>query len=304
MNLALFGDPYYVKMVLKNANYVYKDCNKIYVPDFMVTDSENSISFNVSVDCNSAFSSGVIDEVLTFYRDNLIPDGIKRLLNEPPKTICVKNINTTNIVNSFKTKEFNKAILKTKPSILSLSLGRVSQQYHVELIINKYLSKMNLNFYQCFSPESRYILKAQNFNNSCFDIYKNCRHNYDLFVGGLTASGINELHNNHSTVCSLIDKMFPDSVVISCNSTPSFIYNDLCPTINLFKYRYSVKNIIVVLSEYYFNEALNVSIKIPPQNININEKCFFISKFNKLTEAEFINHLLSPVYLPDGIVLV
>lgn len=304
MNLALFGDPYYVRMILHNANYVYKKCRTVYVPELLVANDNLDVSCNV-VGVESVIDNpDAIDEVLTFFRDNSFPLQIKKRLNKTSKCILVRNINTKNIPKSFKQKNYNSALLKGKPAILSLSMGQASQQYHIEMLINRYLRKMNLNFYQCFSPESQYILMNQNFNNSCLDICEECKFNHDLFVGGLTTNGINELLDEQSQVCSLIKKMSPDAVVISCNATQSYIDNNIYPAINILKYRYNIRQIIVVISEYYFNESLDVSIKIPPQIKIADGNYFYLSNFNKKTETEFITQLLSTVYLPDGILPV
>lgn len=304
MNLGLIGDPYYVRMILRNAPYVYKKCSNIFIPNSLLVDKDcNSYSEVFSVE-NAIINQDVIDEMLTFYRGNAVPSSIQNILNRTSKIISIKNLDINNIPKSFQHKYYNPTLLKSRPSILSLSIGPASQQYHVEMLINKCLRDMNLNFYQSFSPESRYILMNQNFNGSCFTLIEKYRLNYDLFVGGLTVNGVNELLNTQSPICSLINKMSPDSIVISCNATQSYIANNIYPAIDILKYRYNIKQIVLVISEYYFNDALNISIKIPPQNKITYSNHFYITDFNKTTETKFINRLLSPVYLPVGIIPV
>lgn len=65
-----------------------------------------------------------------------------------------------------------------------------------------------------------------------------------------------------------------------------------------------IQAVIVVISEYYYNESLNVSIRIPSETVNCDRSFYYLSNFNMTTETKFINQLLSSVYLPDGIVPV
>lgn len=298
MNLALIGDPYYIRMVSRNANYVYKNCDNIYVPEILLDDqicNESSLE-------NAVIEQKQIDEILAFYRGKEVRLPINKTFKNALKNIPTKNIDISCIPVSLQRKCYNPMLLKNRPSILSLSIGPASQQYSVEMLINSHFRRMDLNFYQCFSSESRFILKEQDFNDSCRDIYQDCRADYDLFVGGLAIDNVNELLYEQSPVCSLIKKMSPDSLVISCNATQSHINNNVYPAIDILKYRYNINQIIVVISEYYFNDVLNVSIKIPPQNEFDYSNHFYISDFNRITEAQFIDRLLSNVYLPTGIV--
>lgn len=243
----------------------------------------------------------IFDEVLTFYREDTTPFSIKKLLNRATKNIPTKNINTNSIYELFQKKNYDSKLLQGRPTILSISIGKASQQYQIETLINRCLKHMNFSFYQSFSPETRFILKNQNFNDSCLNFCEDYTSDYDLFVGGLSVSSINELYNEGSIVCGLIRKMSPDVVVINCNATQSYIDTNILPAIEVFKYRYNINRIIVVISEYYFNSSLNVSIKVPVKPKIRENVCFYLSDFNKKTEGEFFNQILSTVYIPDGI---
>ena len=147
MNLALLGDPYYVRMILKNAHSVYKNCETIYVSQFLHTDDAYDIPQELVSIENVMVNPYVVDEVLTFCWGSSMFLPLKKILNNAHKKIPVKNINIQNIPKLFEQKNYNATLLKKRPAILSLSIGPASQQYHVEMLINRYLRKMNMNFY-------------------------------------------------------------------------------------------------------------------------------------------------------------
>lgn len=167
-------------------------------------------------------------------------------------------------------------------------------------MINKGLSDRKINFYQHFSPETSFILSKLNMlehkNQSNYELA-----DYDVFVGGVSVNSSNELMYFDSTVSKAIYRTHPDSVIISCNNAPTDLELDVNAVVNILKYHYQVKKIIVLVSEYYYNSNVMFPMKIENYDIIPPYESVCLSTLDFMKNQTIVDQLLAPVYLPDGI---
>ena len=301
MNLILFGEPYYIRMVLRDLDTVYLDCANVYIPDLKISDRLNCIKANIKVlNKENLKQSGNFDEMLFFIGDDtkeLIPKFLSKV-TPTEKFIWINKF--TKAV--YPTNIFDESILRRRASVLSLSIGRSTQQYNCELLINKHLKNMGVKFYQQFSHESTMLLSQQNFNFSCYNILKKYTPDYDLFVGGVSVSSVQELVDGYSSACNVIRKMNPDSVVISCSNSPYLLMNDIKIAIDILKYRFNIKQVIIMVSEYYFSPSISFPVRNYQKTEYLDCDLFNMSNLSLKEELIFMDRLLSTVYLPSGVI--
>jgi hypothetical protein len=301
MKLVLFGDPYYIRTIIRCAKYVYHNCSNIYISDIKIADGIIDDS-EVKIDLLNAKTIDEIqaDELLIIRNDN-IEHFIPRCITNckiSQRSINIKKIPTP----TYPCKVFETSLLKNKPTILSLAIGKGAQQYYSELLIHKHLTKREINFYQHFSSETLFVLSNQNFNLSCKKLYSDIRTNYDIFVGGIAIDSTSVLLDLNSSPSKTIYRMQPDAAIISCCNSPHFIENDIKLAVNILRYRFRIKKIIILISEYYCNESAYTPMKTEYYKEYSWNENRYISSIDLYQEEKIIDELIAPTYLPNGIV--
>lgn len=305
MQLFLYGDPYYLRTVIRCLDYSHPEYSDIYLSNNGIEDNIHySTKFKIHIFTENVIDDNKIDEmdeiviiasgdIRPFLCEGIAHSKIKRRIIRIDKMPTPK----------YSSRIFDNSLLKDRPSILSLSIGKGTQQYFSELLINKKLKERKIKFHQQFSPETEYLLSNKGLKSRLAH-KDNYTKNYDLFVGGVAINHSWELLNLNLSTCKAIQRMHPDSAIISCSNSPSLMDNDIKIAADILYYQYRIKNIIVVISEYYSN--FNVSF---PMRTEYRQNGFFYDTLY-LSDIDFNNNenivdcLLSSVYLPDGMILV
>lgn len=302
MRIILYGDSYYIRTVIRCLDYTHPDCSEIFLVNDRIADKISySSKYNIGILTDHVLNDGCIDELLVVASQDirsLLPDCI---VNSKPnrKIIRVDQLPS----RKYSSKIFDEFLLKVRPSILSLSIGDGSQQYFSELLINQKLKERSIHFYQQFSPETAYLLSNKGFNSPIAkeNVYSK---NYDIFVGGVSINHSQDLLNLNLPACKAIQRMHPDSAIISCCNAPSLIENDIKEAINILHYQYRIKEIIVIVSEYYCNSNVTFPMRTEYRYSDSLHDTFYLADIDFYQNEEIVDRLLSPVYLPDGFVSV
>ncbi len=306
MKVILYGEPYYIRTVLRCLDYTNPGCSEIYLADAgIVSEFSHHSSFipkySAKLLDDEILNDSSIDEMVVISSENiksLIPPSISHS-KQKLKFIRLDMAPQ----NKFYHAALNNSSLKGKPSILSLSIGNGAQQYFSELLINRNLRQRGIRFIQLFSPESAYLLSADGINST---IAKESTRSddFDIFVGGFSVNCSSDLTNMTSPVCKAIERMNPDSVVISCCNCPSRIENEIAEAVNILRYRYHISEIILMISEYFSNCNFSFPMRTDyrPKKNEVGCKTFYLSDIEFNSNEEIVDLLLSSVYLPDGFI--
>ena len=302
MRFFLFGDPYYLRTVIRCLDYTHPECSDVYLSNNLIADKIlYSSKYNIRILTDIIIDDSKIDELFIISSRDILPFLCEGIAHLKTKRRIIRMDKMP--IPKYSSRIFDNSLLKDRPSILSLSVGKGAQQYFSELLINKKLKERKIRFHQHFSPETAYLLSNNNLNSPL--VHKdNYSENYDIFVGGVSINHPWELLNLNLSTSKAILNMHPDSAIISCSNSPSLMENEIKIAADILYYQYRIKNIIVVISEYYSN--FNVSF---PMRTEYRQNGFFYDTlylsdidFNK--NENILDYLLSSVYLPNGMIMV
>lgn len=297
MRIIFYGDPYYIRTVARCLDYTHPDCSDVFLVDDGIVD-QISYPFRYHIDLltDSVLDDNNIDELLMITSKDirsLLPNSMNH------SKIKCKKIRMDKIPSfQYPFKISNEFLLKDRPTILSLSIGEGAQQYFSELLINQKLKERKIKFYQQFSPETKWLLSNKGLNSFLAEENK-FTENYDIFVGGISVNRSQDLLN--LPACKAIQRMRPDAVMISCCNSLNLLENDIKEAVNMLRYQYHIKEIIVLISEYYCGSNVMFPIRTEYRHNDFIFDTFYLDEIDFYRNEEIVDRLLSPVYLPNGI---
>ena len=179
----------------------------------------------------------------------------------------------------------------TKPVIVILSMGNYTDQYCIEILVNKILSEKNAKVMQFFSPETKTILSAlsqsEYLNPNLCDVQNN---DYDIIV--LSIKGI----TNDSQLFRILKDVSPDVLILCVN----YSFSKTIEIEHYFKY---ICNIGAIVKSPYISYEV-VEGKTYPVFCGFEKSNFFKNSLDKNLEHDLRTSILQRVYLPDSIYIL
>lgn len=196
-----------------------------------------------------------------------------------------------NITYDFDTFDF-----KNHPVVLDISVGMLSQQYSVEIMLSEIMYKNNVNFTQLFSEKTRqFLLQLDGYNYLNNNISNQLQKNYsgnDVFILSVnvgTEDGMRKYYN-------LFERIRPDYLILQIgngnqeilgiqNAIQYGLFTPLDITIKTHNYYFANGNVILYCKEIsYIDGHKTLDIEDP----YLEEKLSF--------------DILSKIGLPEGII--
>lgn len=179
----------------------------------------------------------------------------------------------------------------SKPVIVILSLGEYTDQYYVEILVNKILSEKNAKIMQIFSPETKNVLSSFSRYNYLNHNLRNAQDNeFDVIV--LSIKGI----TNDATIIRLIKEVSPDVLILCVD----YSFNKAFEIRNYFK---SICNVDIIIKSPYISYEV-VENKTYPVYCGIENTNVFKNSLDNNLENELRAMILQRIYLPSNIYIL
>lgn len=269
--------------------------------DYVLNEQVNDILFpaeNHCVDETRCFDGrkniivcNCVDDAVS--KGDIIITSYKSVINQLPQTkkyIFVSNPWAKEIEN-IPESEFFKGT-KIKPTIAVLSLGRFTDQYYTEILLNKILFEMGAKIYQVYSKETMSILSElskQGVLNK--DVLGYAEEEADISVISIDGA---KFHNDAEFVCELT-RISPDMIFVCIDRTIEDIDN--------------IENIIgivrqanLIIRSPYISYDVGTGVKYPVY-CGFADDDYSINSLNQNLEARIKKQIMKFLYFPKETVI-
>lgn len=239
-------------------------------------------------------------DIIFILKDDNTPLRIISKILDMAREYCIKCYEIENPWSKYDylAKEDNLTIdedIKKYPVVLSISLGPSAQQYCLELLLNKILSKHNIGIKQVFSPTTySFLSQLVDYRLTSKEICMQFE-NVLNFQVVLYAMDIGVDFNNIRAFMDTIKTINPDFVIIQTNIR--FCEYEIAKM--LFKYGCFVDLDLIVKSHYNTVTLEDANIIYCSNNISVTDFVKDLEQNNLEDELEF--KIFSKLTLPQGV---
>lgn len=287
MNIALLSNSMINRTLAFNASYVLgREIENIFLP--VENHSPDELFFSEREQLH------ICDDINEIIQQSDIivstnPDCL-RLLDKSKKTVLVNN--------PWETKNEEKSsegffCTSRKPTIAILSLGRFTDQYYTEILVNKILSEFGAKAHQVYSKETLSILTdlyEQNLLNRCLLDIKETE--ADVFIVSMDGT---KFHNDAEFVCEL-SRISPDLLFVCIDR----FFSNIDGIDNIAGI---VCRVSSAIRSPYVMYDVGTGVKYPVY-CGLGDEISSVNSLNPSLEAHLRTIILKALYFPKGTIVL
>ena len=288
MNVALLSNSLINRTLAFNISYVLdREIDNIFLP--AENHSQDEIFFSGR---EKIHISNDIDDIVS--KSDIIivaNNNCSNRFQKSKRTIFINNPWANETESTQGEEDFQN--LSSKPVIAILSLGRFTDQYYTEILVNKILQENGAKIYQIYSDETFSILSELLVQDMLNESLINVKiEEADVIVVSLDGT---KFHNDAEFVCEL-NRISPDILFVCIDKTIEKIDN-----IN--NIAEIVRKINLTVRSPYASYDVGTGVKYPIY-CGISEDGFGVSSLDTELESYFRELIMKTLYFPTGIIFL
>ena len=297
----IFSNSYAAKTILLELDYLLNiEIDEIFLLKENHDEKEHYTCNNAKIKIHKSVDTCIsfCDTIILIKDSNMPEKSIDYLLSESKRLnkncFVVQNPWEKEFIFSTNEKSYENFDFKKYPVILNISLGSNTQQFFIELMMNRLFVENKINFRQVYSAEtSDFLHQINNFgllNNNIFEQLNMIDNQYNIIIISLN---IGNLYNMKKYV-DIVKFISPDFITIQSDLN----LNEYDYVNNMVKYGYFSKLDLLIKSHYYLLQN--------KFNIYCDKKIdndFFIQDIESDNfDKKLYNAILAKIALPEYVV--